>query len=180
MVSLGSECWSQAGVTMCGWCTYTVEHMKLPYTRSGPLEQSRNPCCWIFERNAYQFPKHFHFHEDTLCVVIVVLAYKVNIWPEVGGKGSLLSFLFAGCVDMLSIEGQFTFTAEQPQLHCATFFIGDPDEIITIDFDFVNIDCSAGDFLKVCALQSLTIPIGNVCLCSVTDYAGLTRPLVDF
>ena len=50
---------------------------------------------------------------------------------------------------MLSLEGQFTFTAEQPQLHCATFFIGDPQEFIMMDFDFVNIDCQAGDFLKV-------------------------------
>ncbi|KAH0628013.1 hypothetical protein JD844_008661 [Phrynosoma platyrhinos] len=57
--------------------------------------------------------------------------------------------LFPGCIDMLSIEGQFTFTADQPQLHCATFFIGDPQELITIDFDFINIDCQAGDFLKV-------------------------------
>ncbi|XP_034296981.1 corticotropin-releasing factor-binding protein isoform X1 [Pantherophis guttatus] len=53
------------------------------------------------------------------------------------------------CLDMLSIEGQFTFTAEQPQMHCATFFIGEPEEFISIDFDFVNIDCQAGDFLKV-------------------------------
>ncbi|XP_064293869.1 corticotropin-releasing factor-binding protein isoform X1 [Phalacrocorax carbo] len=53
------------------------------------------------------------------------------------------------CIDMLSIEGQFTFTAEQPQLHCATFFIGEPEELITIDYDFVNIDCQRGDFLKV-------------------------------
>ncbi|XP_053145002.1 corticotropin-releasing factor-binding protein [Hemicordylus capensis] len=53
------------------------------------------------------------------------------------------------CIDMLSIEGQFTFTAEQPQLHCAIFFIADPEELITIDFELVNIDCRAGDFLKV-------------------------------
>ncbi|XP_063151614.1 corticotropin-releasing factor-binding protein isoform X2 [Candoia aspera] len=53
------------------------------------------------------------------------------------------------CLDMLSIEGQFTFTADQPQVHCATFFIGEPEEFISIDFDFVSIDCQAGDFLKV-------------------------------
>ncbi|XP_074388896.1 corticotropin-releasing factor-binding protein isoform X1 [Zonotrichia albicollis] len=53
------------------------------------------------------------------------------------------------CIDMLSIEGQFTFTADQPQLHCATFFIGEPEELITIHSDFVNIDCQGGDFLKV-------------------------------
>ncbi|XP_024049858.1 corticotropin-releasing factor-binding protein [Terrapene carolina triunguis] len=53
------------------------------------------------------------------------------------------------CIDMLSVEGQFTFTAEQPQLHCAAFFIGDPEELITIDYDFVHIDCQGGDFLKV-------------------------------
>lgn len=50
---------------------------------------------------------------------------------------------------MLSIEGQFTFTADQPQLHCATFFIGEPEDLITIEYDFVNIDCQGGDFLKV-------------------------------
>uniref|UniRef100_A0A803V091 Corticotropin-releasing factor-binding protein n=1 Tax=Ficedula albicollis TaxID=59894 RepID=A0A803V091_FICAL len=54
-----------------------------------------------------------------------------------------------GCIDMLSTEGQFTFTADQPQLHCATFFIGEPEELITIHYDFVNIDCRGGDFLKV-------------------------------
>ncbi|RMC16450.1 hypothetical protein DUI87_06780 [Hirundo rustica rustica] len=48
------------------------------------------------------------------------------------------------CIDMLSIEGQFTFTADQPQLHCATFFIGEPEELITIRYDFVNIDCRGG------------------------------------
>uniref|UniRef100_A0A8C2T6Q8 Corticotropin-releasing factor-binding protein n=1 Tax=Coturnix japonica TaxID=93934 RepID=A0A8C2T6Q8_COTJA len=53
------------------------------------------------------------------------------------------------CIDMLSIEGQFTFTADQPQLHCATFFIGEPEELLTIEYDFVNIDCQGGDFLKV-------------------------------
>ncbi|XP_027719337.1 corticotropin-releasing factor-binding protein isoform X2 [Vombatus ursinus] len=53
------------------------------------------------------------------------------------------------CIDMLSIEGQFTFTAEQPQLHCAAFFIGEPEEVISIQYDLVNIDCHGGDFLKV-------------------------------
>ncbi|KFV62184.1 Corticotropin-releasing factor-binding protein [Dryobates pubescens] len=53
------------------------------------------------------------------------------------------------CIDMLSTEGQFSITAEQPQLQCATFFIGEPEELIMIDYDFVNIDCQGGDFLKV-------------------------------
>ncbi|KAM6111522.1 LOW QUALITY PROTEIN: corticotropin-releasing factor-binding protein-like [Phoenicopterus ruber ruber] len=57
--------------------------------------------------------------------------------------------VFPGCIDMLSIEGQFTFTTEQPQLHCAIFFIGEPEELITIDYDFININCQGGDFLKV-------------------------------
>ncbi|KAF1616195.1 UNVERIFIED_CONTAM: Corticotropin-releasing factor-binding protein, partial [Eudyptes pachyrhynchus] len=54
-----------------------------------------------------------------------------------------------GCINMLSIEGQFTFTAEQPQLYCTTLFIGEPEEFITIDYDFININCQGGDFLKV-------------------------------
>ncbi|MEE6458538.1 hypothetical protein FKM82_000330 [Ascaphus truei] len=53
------------------------------------------------------------------------------------------------CIDMLSIDGQFTFKAEQPQLHCALFIIGDPEELITIEYNFVNIDCLGGDILKV-------------------------------
>lgn len=61
----------------------------------------------------------------------------------------------AGCIDMLSIEGQFTFTAERPQLHCATFFIGEPEELIAIHYDFVNIDCQGGDFLKVRSCEFL-------------------------
>lgn len=54
-----------------------------------------------------------------------------------------------GCLDMLSLPGQFTFTADRPQLHCAVFFIGEPEEFITIHYDLVSIDCQGGDFLKV-------------------------------
>ncbi|OWK09676.1 CRHBP, partial [Cervus elaphus hippelaphus] len=55
----------------------------------------------------------------------------------------------AGCVDMLSLQGQFTFTADRPQLHCATFFIAEPEEFITIRYDLVSIDCQRGDILQV-------------------------------
>lgn len=50
---------------------------------------------------------------------------------------------------MLSLQGQFTFTAERPQLHCAAFFIAEPEELVTIHYDQVSIDCQRGDFLKV-------------------------------
>lgn len=50
---------------------------------------------------------------------------------------------------MLSLPGQFTFTADRPQLHCAAFLIGEPEEFITIHYDLVSIDCQGGDFLKV-------------------------------
>ncbi|XP_055454398.1 corticotropin-releasing factor-binding protein isoform X2 [Psammomys obesus] len=53
------------------------------------------------------------------------------------------------CLDMLSLPGQFTFIADRPQLHCAAFFIGEPEEFITIHYDLVSIDCQGGDFLKV-------------------------------
>ncbi|XP_066567806.1 corticotropin-releasing factor-binding protein [Amia ocellicauda] len=53
------------------------------------------------------------------------------------------------CIDMLSIEGQFTFTADRPQLNCAAFFIGEPNEMISLEYNSVNIDCSGGDFIKV-------------------------------
>ncbi|KAG2466902.1 AGGF1 factor, partial [Polypterus senegalus] len=50
---------------------------------------------------------------------------------------------------MLTMEGQFTFTADHPQLHCAAFFIGEAQENIGIEYNSVNIDCSGGDFIKV-------------------------------
>ncbi|XP_043563168.1 corticotropin-releasing factor-binding protein [Chiloscyllium plagiosum] len=53
------------------------------------------------------------------------------------------------CIDMLSVDGRFTFSADRPELHCATFFIGSPDEIISLEYNNVNIDCQGGDFLKV-------------------------------
>ncbi|TKS84894.1 Corticotropin-releasing factor-binding protein [Collichthys lucidus] len=53
------------------------------------------------------------------------------------------------CLDMVAVEGQFTFTAERPQLSCAAFFMAEPDEVITVDYDSVDIDCRGGDFITV-------------------------------
>ncbi|CAL8249200.1 unnamed protein product [Merluccius merluccius] len=53
------------------------------------------------------------------------------------------------CLDMLATEGQFTFTAAQPQLACAAFLIGEPNEVLSLELSDVNIDCSAGDFIKI-------------------------------
>ncbi|KAJ8380395.1 hypothetical protein SKAU_G00011730 [Synaphobranchus kaupii] len=53
------------------------------------------------------------------------------------------------CLDMLSVEGQFTFAAERPQLNCAAYFIAEPNEVINIEYSAVDIDCHRGDFLKV-------------------------------
>ncbi|KAM3874175.1 corticotropin-releasing factor-binding protein [Diretmus argenteus] len=53
------------------------------------------------------------------------------------------------CVDMVAVEGQFTFTAERPQLSCAAFLMAEPNEVITVDYGNVDIDCGGGDFIKV-------------------------------
>ncbi|XP_036383523.1 corticotropin-releasing factor-binding protein-like [Megalops cyprinoides] len=53
------------------------------------------------------------------------------------------------CLDMLTMEGQFTFTAEHAQLNCAAYFIGEPNEVISIEYTAVDIDCRRGDFVKV-------------------------------
>ncbi|XP_076836713.1 corticotropin-releasing factor-binding protein [Brachyhypopomus gauderio] len=53
------------------------------------------------------------------------------------------------CLDMVAVEGQFTFKADHPQLNCAVFFIGEPNDIISIEYDSVNINCREGDFIKV-------------------------------
>ncbi|XP_077398498.1 corticotropin-releasing factor-binding protein-like [Vanacampus margaritifer] len=53
------------------------------------------------------------------------------------------------CVDMVSVEGRFTFTAEHPQLSCAAFFMAEPDEVVSVEYDSVDIDCQAGDFITV-------------------------------
>lgn len=61
------------------------------------------------------------------------------------------SFLecLSGCLDMVAVEGQFTFTAERPQLSCAAFFMAEPNEVISVDYDSVDIDCMGGDFITV-------------------------------
>ncbi|XP_061913409.1 corticotropin-releasing factor-binding protein [Entelurus aequoreus] len=53
------------------------------------------------------------------------------------------------CLDMVSVEGRFTFTAEQPQLSCAAFFMAEPHEVISVEYDSVDIDCQGGDFITV-------------------------------
>ncbi|XP_059214060.1 corticotropin-releasing factor-binding protein isoform X2 [Centropristis striata] len=53
------------------------------------------------------------------------------------------------CLDMVAVEGQFTFTAERPQLSCAAFFMAEPNEVISVDYDNVDIDCRGGDFITV-------------------------------
>lgn len=53
------------------------------------------------------------------------------------------------CLDMVAVEGQFTFTAERPQLSCAAFFMAEPNEVITVEYDNVDIDCRGGDFITV-------------------------------
>ncbi|XP_068608985.1 corticotropin-releasing factor-binding protein [Brachionichthys hirsutus] len=53
------------------------------------------------------------------------------------------------CLDMVAVEGQFTFTAARPQLSCAAFLSAEPDELISVDYASVDIDCSGGDFITV-------------------------------
>lgn len=50
---------------------------------------------------------------------------------------------------MIAVEGQFTFTPERPQLNCAAFLLAEPNEVITVDYQSVDIDCRGGDFITV-------------------------------
>ncbi|CAM9814867.1 corticotropin-releasing factor-binding protein [Lampetra fluviatilis] len=53
------------------------------------------------------------------------------------------------CIDMLSVEGSFTFTSSEPGQRCALFLIANPDETLLLHYTDVNIDCDAGDSLTV-------------------------------
>ncbi|XP_061554642.1 corticotropin-releasing factor-binding protein-like [Phycodurus eques] len=53
------------------------------------------------------------------------------------------------CVDMVAAEGRFTFTAERPQLNCAAFFAAEPDEVVSVEYDSVDVDCQAGDVITM-------------------------------
>ncbi|CAN9513052.1 unnamed protein product [Ophioblennius macclurei] len=53
------------------------------------------------------------------------------------------------CLDMLAMDGYFTFVAPRPQLACAAFIIAEPDEVISLELSDVNVDCNAGDFIKI-------------------------------
>lgn len=50
---------------------------------------------------------------------------------------------------MLATDGHFTFVASKPQPACAAFVIAEPSEVISLELYDVNVDCSAGDFIKV-------------------------------
>ncbi|PNI10706.1 CRHBP isoform 4 [Pan troglodytes] len=67
------------------------------------------------------------------------LLFSANLKRELAGEQPYRRAL--RCLDMLSLQGQFTFTADRPQLHCAAFFISEPEEFITIHYDQVSIDC---------------------------------------
>ena len=62
---------------------------------------------------------------------------------------TLLSLWPSGCLDMVALEGQFTFTAARPTRGCAAFFIAEPDQVLSLFYDRVNINCRGGDFIKV-------------------------------
>ncbi|CAL1567921.1 unnamed protein product [Knipowitschia caucasica] len=53
------------------------------------------------------------------------------------------------CLDMISVEGQFTFTADRPQPNCAAFFMAEPNEVLSLEYDSVDVDCRGGDFITV-------------------------------
>ncbi|XP_063050478.1 corticotropin-releasing factor-binding protein [Engraulis encrasicolus] len=53
------------------------------------------------------------------------------------------------CFDMVASEGLFTFTSEHAHLNCGVFFIGEPNEVIDLKLNMVDLDCSQGDILKV-------------------------------
>lgn len=53
------------------------------------------------------------------------------------------------CVDMIAVEGQFTFTAERPQLNCAAFFMAEPNEVLSVELEQVDVDCRGGDRLTM-------------------------------
>lgn len=67
---------------------------------------------------------------------------------------------------MVAVEGQFTFTAERPQLSCAAFFMAEPSEVISVDYDNVDIDCRGGDFITV----------GSQLVPQITIFLTLTFP----
>ncbi|XP_076005605.1 corticotropin-releasing factor-binding protein-like [Genypterus blacodes] len=53
------------------------------------------------------------------------------------------------CLDMLATDGIFTFVASRAQLACAAFVIAEPSEVISLELSDVDIDCAAGDFIKI-------------------------------
>ena len=81
----------------------------------------------------------------------------------------------SGCLDMVAVEGQFTFTAEHPQLSCAAFFIAEPNEVISVDYNSVDIDCRGGDFITVNSpLPQNNIYPPNCAISAPSNPSGIT------
>lgn len=76
-----------------------------------------------------------------LCVNVtctMVCWHRTCVWPRA-----------SGCLDMIAVDGQFTFTTERPQLSCAAFLSAEPTEVISVHLEDVDIDCRGGDFITV-------------------------------
>uniref|UniRef100_A0A8C5E2B2 Corticotropin-releasing factor-binding protein n=1 Tax=Gouania willdenowi TaxID=441366 RepID=A0A8C5E2B2_GOUWI len=69
--------------------------------------------------------------------------------PQEEGQGEELYRRPLRCLDMVAVDGQFTFTADRPQLSCAAFLLAEPDQVIEVEYDSVDIDCRGGDFITV-------------------------------
>ena len=81
------------------------------------------------------------------CVVVMSRSETLpSLWPS-------------GCLDMVALEGRFTFTAARPQRGCAAFFIAEPNKVLSLVYDRVNINCRGGDFIKVTARLDPPAPL---------------------
>uniref|UniRef100_A0A8C5AAB7 Corticotropin-releasing factor-binding protein n=1 Tax=Gadus morhua TaxID=8049 RepID=A0A8C5AAB7_GADMO len=84
-----------------------------------------------------------------MLLLLISLLSRLGLGRYIEVRNPSFPMLACRCLDMLATEGQFTFMTAQPQLACAAFLIGEPTEVISLELSDVNIDCSAGDFIKI-------------------------------
>lgn len=114
-----------------------------------------------FKREMPEMPEELFYRRTLRESYLTLKTYNTNdrwrtcfcyVWTNFYKQYSVNSVgpcVCAGCLDMISVEGQFTFTAERPQLNCAAFLMAEPSEVLSVEYDSVDIDCKGGDFLTV-------------------------------
>ena len=91
---------------------------------------------------------------DTFQIFLHLLKILVSVvvWPFVVHAVSTkycIVYCISACIHMESDPGEYWFTSQGSEDVCGLYIIGQPDQLIQIEFTHFDIDCNSGGMLAV-------------------------------